>query len=217
VSIQLSAVSPTRRRLGRLAVTFALLVSALVGAIAPAGVANADVRLVYCEEHRLPDGRLIVPCWPLDNVWINLRPDPDPCLSCLFAIQFRWFGDPDPEPNLVAAGILAGIRGLAAASQATNPNEREALRAGAHAAYTDAAAHLGKVQLAVGRTWKYYGDPSPQPNLPLFQKYGNEVITGLNLLRAAAANPQNAAQYRAQAIAAFDRGAANFAAAAKTY
>ena len=221
MSYQHCAGSPTRGRFVAVVAMVATLGAGLFVALAPATAAQADPTVtVYCEEHRLPDGRRIVPCWHIDDVWRVLRPTPDPCLSCPpYALQF-WESIvlPDPVAQLVAQGIFDGRHNLLLALLAENPQERQAYRNAAWTSYRTAAANLGQASLAVGAVLIHYkdgmGDPDPEPNL--FKQYGGETIQGLGLLRAALAKPPNAGQLEQQARAAFDRAAAAFVQAVQT-
>lgn len=218
VSSPRTAGSPTRRRLPTLLATFAAVLSGFFVAVAPTSAAHADLTgpSVYCEEHRLPDGRRIVVCWPLDVVYQKIRPTPDPCLSCPpYAVQFTWsLVLPDPTVSLVANGMLDGLHNLIAASIAGDEKTRDAYRQAAWESYGKAASNLGKANLTVGEVWVRYkdgsGDPEPQPNKSLFEQYGRSAILGLDLLRAAAADPGKAAQYQQQAQVDFDQAAAAF-------
>jgi hypothetical protein len=223
VSYQQSAGSPTRGRFTAVIVALATLAAAAFAAVVPATAARADIGVsVYCEEFRFPppDGRRFVVCWNIDDVYHGIRP-PGPCLSCPWAILFRLsLVLPDPAAHLVAQGIFDGRHNLLRAILAGSPQERDAYRAAAWASYRSAAANLGQASLAVDDILIHYkdgaGDPDPEPNRSLFKQYGTETIRGLNLQRAALANPPNAGQFEQQARAAFDRAAAAFAQAIKT-
>jgi hypothetical protein len=129
-------------------------------------------------------------------------------------VQFLWSDDrPDYDVSLVAGDLLAGLHSLLAASLATDPKERDAGRADALKKYSIAVGTLDKTGLKVGeiRLGDKY-DPEPQPNRELYLQYGNETLLGLDLLQAAAAaaKPDEAAQLRLDALAAFDRAGEAF-------
>lgn len=212
-----AAKSPTRRRVSIFISALATVAAGVLVAVVPSTAAQAGpVSVPYCEEHRLPDGRWLIQCWHFDELWQRIRPTPNPCLSCPpDVVQFRWDIDfPDIDVSWVAADVLDGLRGVLAASVATDPKERDADRADALKKYSTAAGRLDKASLKVGEIWRNYkdgyGDPEPQPNRGLYEQYGNETIAGLGLLRAAAADPANAPQLQLDAMGAFDRAAEAF-------
>jgi hypothetical protein len=172
---------------GRWAALLAVLAGALVAVVPAAQPAAA----AGCGPIRDPrTGRVVAwDCPPYQE----LRVSPDPPCRCPFDVDLR-IGPVLPEESLVAVheAIQDGI-GLLVVAQGDAALER----------FGHAAAKLGPAEVSMSTVVevdeKGYLRPIPQPPYPIWF-FGERMADGLGLLRAALADPDNAAEYRKAAL-----------------
>ncbi|TCO62722.1 hypothetical protein [Actinocrispum wychmicini] len=129
------------------------------------------------------------------------------CLPCGLKVNYR--EDPAVDPDTLGRidqSVVAGLVGLGDAEFSQDPARRGKLRDAALTSFTDAAQAAGQSTLrldSVGIANPERNTYEPRDIAPLAAS-GGDVADGIALLQRSFADPKNAAQLRAAAVAQFD-------------